>query len=68
MFLHLLEHMEVDVGCIKTDLFGLIIFPFLQKLMDAGDPHQCGNIRTLHRINGGSNTKQIAANSENQGD
>jgi hypothetical protein len=60
--------MEVDVGCIKTDSFGLIIFPFLQKLMDARDPHQGGDIGTFDCSNGGSDTKQISADSKEKSD
>ena len=68
VFLHLLEHMEVDVGCPKTDFLSLIIFTFLQKLMDACDTDQGGNIGAFDRIDGGSNTCKVAADSENKGD
>ena len=68
MFFHLLEHVKMDIGGTKTDILSLIIFPLLQKLMDACDPHQGGDVSALDRINGGSNTKQIASNSKKKGD
>ncbi len=68
MFIHLLEHVEMDVGSIKTDSIGLLIFPSLQKLMDACDPHQSGNVGAFQRIDGGLDTYKVAADSENKGD
>ena len=56
VFFHLLEHMKVDICGIKTDFFGLSIFLLLQKLMDACDPHQGGNISAFHLSDGGSDT------------
>jgi hypothetical protein len=68
VFLHLLEHMEVDVCGIKTDSFGPIIFTLFQKLMDACDPHQGGNIGAFDRIDGGSDACKVATDSKKKGD
>ena len=68
VFLHLLEHMEVDVGGRKTDFLGPIIFTLFQKLMDACDPHQGGNVGAFDRSDGGSDTCKVAADSEKKGD
>jgi hypothetical protein len=57
--------MQVDVGGIKTDFHCLLIFPLLQKLMDACDPHQGGNVGAFDRIDG---AYKEAADSENKGD
>lgn len=58
----------MDIGRIQTDSFGPIIFTLLQKLMNACDPHQGGNVGAFDRIDNGSDTYKEAADSENKGD
>ena len=68
VFFHLLEHMEVDIGFPKINFLSLIIVTVLQTLMDACDPHQGGNIGAFDRIDCGSDTCNVDADSEKKGD